>query len=705
MKQILQNLRTGQTDLAVIPAPIAVKGHLLVQTEKTLISAGTERMLVEFGKSGWFTKARQHPDKVKMVLQKIKTDGILPTIETVFNKLNQPLPLGYCNVGRVIAIGAGVEGFSIGDRVATNGKHAEVVNVPKNLCAKIPESVSDEEAVFTVLSAIALQGIRLANLTLGENVVVLGLGLIGLLAVQLIKANGCRVLGMDFDKNRLDIAAGFGAEIVNLSEIENPVPIAEKFSRNKGVDAVIITASTASNEPVHQAAQMCRKRGRIILVGVTGLELSRDDFYKKELSFQVSSSYGPGRYDPQYEEKGYDYPIGFVRWTEQRNFEAVLDVMADRKLVLEPLITHNFSINEATEAYELIANPGASLGIVISYPGSNEEKLSSLTPLASSSGVQHKRSGKPQLGFIGSGNYASKVLIPAFGDTTAQLHTIASINGVNAVHNGKKFGFQQATTDPRVVCENPDIDCVIIATRHDSHAELIIKSLEAGKHVFVEKPLCISLEELENIENAYYRENAKRKVFLMIGFNRRFSPHAQRLRSLLRNTSAPKALIMTVNAGAIPVDHWIQDSEIGGGRIIGEGCHFIDLMRFLVGYPISEWNKTVMDTAAGDSVSMHLKFKDGSIATIHYLANGSKSVPKERLEIFCAGGMIQLENFRKMAGFTWPGFSRMNLWRQNKGQKECAKEFVESLITLDACPIPVEEIFEISRISIELAGA
>ena len=385
MKQILQSLKTGDTKLADVPVPGVKRGQLLIQTSKTLISAGTERMLVEFGKASWIDKARQQPDKVRMVLDKIRTDGLLPTVEAVLNKLDQPLPLGYCNAGRVVEVGAGVEGFAPGDRVVSNGKHADVVAVPMNLCAKVPDKVTGEEAAFTVLGAIALQGIRLVNPTLGETVVVTGLGLIGLVTVQLLRAHGCRVLGIDFDADKLALARQFGAETVDLSTGQDPVVVAQAFSRGRGVDAVIVTAATKSSEPMHQAALMCRKRGRIVLVGVTGLELSRADFFEKELTFQVSCSYGPGRYDPSYEEKGQDYPVGFVRWTEQRNFEAVLDMMADGRLDVKPLISHRFAITEAEQAYELVGGAAPSLGILLEYPAGDittESRTVKLPPFA-----------------------------------------------------------------------------------------------------------------------------------------------------------------------------------------------------------------------------------------------------------------------------------------------------------------------------------
>ncbi len=417
MKQVLQNLKNGSTEIAEVPAPRAGRGQLLMRTTRTLVSAGTERMMVNFGKAGLIDKARQQPDKVRMVLDKIRTDGLMPTIAAVRNKLDQPLAMGYCNVGEVVEVGAGVTGYAVGDRVASNGKHAELVAVPVNLCAKVPDAVPDDAAAFTVLGAIALQGIRLAQPTLGETVVVTGLGLIGLVTVQLLRAHGCRVLGLDFDADKLALARRFGAEVVDLKSGADPVAAALEYSRGRGVDAVIVTASTKSNEPMHQAAQMCRKRGRIVLVGVTGLELSRADFFEKELSFQVSCSYGPGRYDPNYEDKGQDYPVGFVRWTEQRNFEAVLDMLAEGRLDVAPLVSHRFGVAEAERAYAVVGGSEPSLGIVLGFaePGSEAAapvRTVALVPTAAATIA--KVDGTPSVSVIGAGNYAGAVLIPAF---------------------------------------------------------------------------------------------------------------------------------------------------------------------------------------------------------------------------------------------------------------------------------------------------
>jgi predicted dehydrogenase/threonine dehydrogenase-like Zn-dependent dehydrogenase len=702
MKQILQSLKTGATEVAEVPCPAVRPGQLLIRSTRTLVSVGTERMLVEFGKAGWIEKARQQPDKVRMVLDKIKTDGLLPTFESVMNKLDQPLPLGYCNVGRVMATGNGVAGFELGDRVVSNGKHAEAVSVPVNLCARVPEGVSDDEAAFTVLGAIALQGIRLVQPTLGESVVVTGLGLIGLVTVQLLRAHGCRVLGLDFDPAKLELARKLGAETVNLGAGQDPVAAAQAFSRGRGVDAVIITASTKSNEPVHQAALMCRKRGRIVLVGVTGLELSRADFFEKELTFQVSCSYGPGRYDANYEEKGNDYPVGFVRWTEQRNFEAVLDMMADGRLDVKPLVSHRFAIEQAEQAYELVGGAGPSLGILLEYP--TESAKPDAQVRAQSVTLAPKGTGSATIAFIGSGNYSTAVLIPAFKSAGARMKTVASAGGVSGVHAGRKFGFEQTTTDTASVFADPEIDAVVITTRHDSHASMVCKALRAGKHVFVEKPLALRADEVAEVEQAYADARAAgRSPIVMVGFNRRFASQVQRMHGLLGGVTGPKSFIMTVNAGAIPAEHWTQDRGIGGGRIVGEGCHFIDLLRFLAGSRVSAIDVCTMDTGTGDTVSVQMAFHDGSIGTVHYFANGTKAFPKERLEVFAGGRVLQLDNFRKLHGFGWPGFRKMNLWSQDKGQKACAKAFVDAVAGRGPAPIPFEEIIEVAKVSIEAA--
>ena len=708
MKQILQSLKNGKTEVAEVPCPAVKRGHLLVRSSRTLVSVGTERMLVDFGKAGWIEKARQQPDKVRMVLDKIKTDGLMPTIESVLNKLDQPLPLGYCNVGRVLEAGSGLVGYAPGDRIASNGKHAEAVCVPVNLTARVPDNVSDDEAAFTVLGAIALQGIRLIQPTLGETVVVTGLGLIGLVTVQLLRSHGCRVLGLDFDPEKLALARKFGAETVSLAAGEDPVKAAQAYSRGRGVDGVIITAATKSNEPMHQAALMCRKRGRIVLVGVTGLELSRADFFEKEITFQVSCSYGPGRYDPNYEEKGNDYPVGFVRWTEQRNFEAILDMMSDGRLDVKPLISHRFAIEEAEKAYELVGGAGPSLGILLEYPANSAKsdatvRQSTVAIPASTKGSAPSVPGA-SIGLVGSGNYATAVLIPAFKAAGARLRTVASSAGVSGLHAGRKYGFEQTTTDSDSIFADASVNALVVATRHDNHASMVVKALRAGKNIFVEKPIALTESELEEIETAHADAAAKGKApLVMVGFNRRFAPQVAKMKSLLAGARGPKAFVMTVNAGAIPAEHWTQDREVGGGRIVGEGCHFIDLLRFLAGERITAVRTNTMDSPSADSVSIELRFADGSIGTVHYLANGSKSFPKERVEVFAQGRVLQLDNYRRLTGFGWPGFKKMNLWSQDKGQKACAAAFVQAVASGGASPIPFEELIEVGRATIVAA--
>jgi predicted dehydrogenase/threonine dehydrogenase-like Zn-dependent dehydrogenase len=658
-------------------------------------------MLLEFGQGNLLSKVRQQPDKVREVLTKMQTDGIGATMEAVRSKLDQPIPLGYCNAGQVVEVGAGVTGFAPGDRVVSNGLHAEVVSVPKNLCAKIPDGVSDEAASFTVLAAIGLQGIRLSQASLGECVVVSGLGLIGLLTVQMLRAQGCRVLGIDLNSGRLELARHFGAETVNLGAGEDPVAAAEVFSRGAGVDAVLITASTRSSEPVSQAAHMCRKRGRIVLVGVTGLELKRSDFYEKELSFQVSCSYGPGRYDPAYEESGHDYPIGFVRWTEQRNFEAVLDMMTAGTLAAGPLITHRVPIERADMALSLLTEDRAAMGIVLEYTRDIESetllnrRVTLIGPPATFSG------GKARIGFLGAGNYANRTLIPAFKAAGATLMQVVSAGGVTAVHAGRKNGAVEATTDDTACLESPDVDAVVIGTRHNLHAQQVLAALRNGKHIFCEKPLCLTEVELAEIET---EARARPNQLLMVGFNRRFAPQVEQMKSLLSGVPGPKSLILTMNAGAIPADHWTQDPAVGGGRVIGEACHFIDLARHLVGAPISHqvaMGIGLPDSATPrDTATIMLAFEDGSQAAVHYFANGNKSFPKERVEVFASGRVLQLDNFRKLTGSGWSEFTKLNLWKQDKGAVAAVAAFVRAIRDGGDAPISLDEVLESARISI-----
>lgn len=712
MKQVLQDLRTGETYIENVPCPMVQSGHVLIRTLQTLVSVGTEKMLVDFGKASLIEKARQQPDKVRMVLDKIKTDGLVPTVEAVRAKLDQPIPMGYCNVGVVVKCGAGVEGFSPGDRVVSNGHHAEMVTVPKNLCARVPASVTDDQASFTVMAAIALQGMRLAQPELGETFTVIGLGLVGLLAVQLLKANGCRVIGIDFDAQRASQARQYGAEALVLRDGVDPVAFAHAYTNGTGVDGVLITASTRSNDPVHQAATMCRKRGRIVLVGVVGLELSRADFYEKELSFQVSCSYGPGRYDPDYEQKGHDYPVGFVRWTEQRNFEAVLLAMASGAVHPEGMITSRFRLDQAGEAYDAIMQGGA-LGVLLEC-----DRQQSIETLQLSTIIAKKQSetaidgvalSSIRAGFIGSGNYASRVLMPAFRKANVELTIVACHGGTSGTHVAKKFGFQQVTTDSESVITDTSVNLVAVATRHDSHARYVNAALLAGKHVFVEKPLAISLSELLSIERAYSSTRSQAGApQIMTGFNRRFSSLVTPIKSVLDTAREPVCINMTVNAGEIPASSWIQDSRVGGGRIIGEMCHFIDLALFLAGSSISQYNILAIGDSrysgiASDKCVVQLKFANGSIASIQYFANGHSSFPKERIDIFWSGHIFQIDNFRKLRTYGGLLPSR-SLWRQDKGNDACVAAFVDNLRTGKPAPIAFDDMLQVSRCAIDLTA-
>jgi len=694
MKQILQNLGNGETILAEIPVPAVSKGQILIRSQRSLVSIGTERMLVDFGRANLLDKARQQPAKVAQVLAKIKTDGLMPTLDAVRSKLDQPIPLGYSNAGIVVSVGAGVRGFQIGDRVISNGPHSEYVVVPENLCAKIPDSVSLDEAAFTVIASIALQGTRLVAPTFGETFVVTGLGLIGLITTQILLAQGCHVIGIDYSTEKCERAASYGAHVVDLSQGGDPVATAMKLTNEHGVDGVLVTASSKSNEPMHQAALMCRKRGRIILVGVTGLELSREDFYEKELSFQVSCSYGPGRYDDVYEQQGIDYPIGFVRWTEQRNFQAILDGIASGRLDLKGLITHRFPFDKAVEAYGPDAK--GALGLVLEYPDAEQElpsRVISLSPGSAAAGVQ-----EVGVGLIGAGGFTSLVMLPALQSTGARLRTIASSKGITSTHLGKKFGFEQSTTDLDLLFNDSQTNTVFVTTRHDSHSRLVERALKSGKRVFVEKPLAITREELESLKQSY---QSVENPFVMVGFNRRFSPLSIKARQLLSSTAGPKSVVMMINAGAIPANNWNHDPAIGGGRIIGEGCHFVDLARYLVGSAIVKVQASSAHDRSGnpieDESTINLSFEDGSMATIHYLASGHKGLAKERIEVFVDGKVLQLDNFRALTGFGWNGFNGMKLKKQDKGHFAEVAEVVDRVRKGTGSPIPWNELLEVTE--------
>ena len=704
MKQILQDINTGKTLIVSSPSPQSSSETLLISSSVSLISSGTERSLSNFGRSNFLGKAMQQPEKVKEVLEKVGTDGLFATISAVRSKLSQPIPLGYSNVGRVIEVGKGVNGFKVGDRVVSNGPHADIVRVSPNLCAHIPDSVSDETAAYTVVASIGLQGLRLSAPTLGESFVVIGAGLIGLLTIQLLIANGCRVLAIDFNEEKLAIARAYGAETCNLSAGEDSVDAGRSFSAGRGVDGVIVTATTVSSDPISQAANMCRKRGRIILVGVTGLNLNRNDFYKKELQFQVSCSYGPGRYDSKYEVEGHDYPLAFVRWTEQRNFEAVLNLMASGSLNVDKLISHRFDFDNADRAYDRLISDSNSLGILLTYTLSNSERIAVRTCLDSRA---EYLASTPCIGFIGAGNYASRVLLPILASRKFQLHTIVSSGGVNAVVHGSKSGFANASTDIEQILKRKDIDTVFIATRHDSHASIVERCLVNNKNVFVEKPLAINRTQLEQLQNVYLDTNGPEAFSpqLMVGFNRRFSPQIKKIRELLESTREPSVILITVNAGSVPSDHWTQSIDEGGGRIVGEACHFIDLMRCLAASSIEyviarKMKQKILNQNSEDNATITIGFKNGTLGTLLYLTNGSRRFPKERVEIFNAGRVLSLDNFRKLSGYSWPGFTSYNLWKQDKGQRNCVDAFLNS-VQSGVAAIDPNEIFEVSFATID----
>jgi predicted dehydrogenase len=696
---VQQNLRTGETAVVESPSPSPGPGTVLVQSRASLISAGTERMLIDFGKASFLGKARAQPDKVKQVLDKLRTDGVAPTLEAVFNRLDEPLPLGYCNAGIVREVGPGVKGVRPGDRVASNGSHAELVVVPSRLCARIPDEVTDEQASFTVLSSIGLQGIRLVRPELGERVVVYGLGLIGLVTVQLLRASGCDVLGVDLNPARLALAERLGASTVSAGA--DPVTAAAAWTEGKGVDAVLITASAKTDDIVHLAAAMCRKRGRIVLVGVVGLNLRRADFYDKELSFQVSCSYGPGRYDDQYELAGHDYPFGFVRWTEQRNFDAVLQMLASKRLVVDELITHRYGLHHAPEAYDAVRRNPDALGVVLQYP----KTPSTETRLTFAAQAMRATRTVPSLAVIGAGNFSKMTMMPALAKTSARVKSVCDRNGSAAAHLARKFGAEEALSDHRDVLADPDVDAVLIAVGHAAHASLVREVLEAGKHVFVEKPLVMRETELAGVVDAA-RSHPDREV--MVGFNRRFSPHVVKMKKLLAGRGEPLAMTMTVNAGAIPSSHWVHDPERGGGRIVGEACHFIDVMVHLSGSLVQSVAAFQMGPGPAvqeDKMSIALAFEDGSVGTINYFANGSKAYPKEGLEVFSDGRVLRLENFRRLQGYGFKGFTGSRTMLQDKGHGAELTAYVRHLSEGGPPLIAFDELVNVTAASFAAARA
>lgn len=697
MKQIIQDLKSGETILESVPMVQCGSGSVLVKAHRSLVSLGTEKMLVSFGQANLIDKARQQPEKVKEVIHKMKTDGIQPTVEAVFRKLGTPLPLGYSLAGEVVEVGSRVTDFKPGDRVVCNGNHAEYVASPVNLAARIPDGVSYEEASFTVVGAIALQGIRLVQPTFGETVAVVGLGLIGLITIQLLKANGCRVVGFDLDEEKLKLARSFGVTAVHSGD-QDPVKFMESFTDGVGADAVIITASTTSHAVIKQSAQMSRQRGRIVLVGVIGLQLERSDFYEKELTFQVSCSYGPGRYDEQYEKHGNDYPLAFVRWTEKRNFEAVLEAIRNGSLDVKSLITERVPLDDYLQIYGDMTR-SKSIASIIEYPESSSNKVQA-TDKSLSIGNVSFTPGNGTMAVIGAGNFTQAMIMPMLHKVGARVKYIVSAGGLSSTTLAKKYQVPFSSTDFDGVLADSDVHGVLVTTQHHVHASMTVKALHAGKHVFVEKPLALTIEELNAVVEAVGTSGKT----VTVGFNRRFSPHARKMKALLGGSPGPMNVIATMNAGYIPPDVWVHDMQTGGGRIIGEACHYIDLITYLTGSKVVSVSMQAMGTEPGmntDNASIHLKYENGSLGAINYFANGHKSYSKERVEVYYQGKNLILDNFRSLAGYGFKGgglFSNTLLkTRQDKGHQEQFRLLAERWVHGGEPLIPFDEIVNTTR--------
>ncbi len=701
MKQLLQYLRNGKIEVVDVPTPSVRTGTALVRTAASLISAGTERSVVEFGGKNLLAKARSRPDLVRQVLDKARREGPLSTLETVLNRLDQPMALGYSSAGTIEALGAGMEGFKVGDRVACAGGgfavHAEYGVVPRNLLVALPPQVDLESAAFTTLGAIALQGFRLAEPQVGDRIAIIGLGLLGLLTVGIARAAGCHVFGIDLDARRIALGKAMGAHAVARSGAEEA---GRAFSQGRGFDAVLICADTRANDPVELAGVLARDRGKVVVVGAVGLNLPRKNYYEKELQFIVSRSYGPGRYDAEYEEKGRDYPYGYVRWTEGRNMQAVVDLLASGALDVRPLITHRFPIEQAGEAYQVITGKSGQpfLGVLLTYPQpTNEPRERKVVLKPEIKAV----SGQPGLGVLGAGNYATAVFLPVVARTGGiDPVGIATGSGLSARHAATRFGYGFASSQEEDILDNERVQIVAILTRHNQHARQVVAACQAGKHVFCEKPLALNMDELEAIQTAL--ENHPQSL-LMVGFNRRFAPLTHRLVEFIGRRSEPLVVHYRVNAGYIPLSHWVHDPAQGGGRIIGEGCHFIDYLTFLIGeLPVKVHTYGIPDGEryCEDNVVMNFLFADGSVGMVSYLANGDKSFPKERVEVFCGGRVAVLDDFRSLElvqdGQRKTTTSRL---RQDKGHQAAWLAFLQAVKSGGEPPIPYPQLFGVTRAS------
>ncbi|WP_457594126.1 bi-domain-containing oxidoreductase [Hydrogenimonas sp.] len=678
MKQLIQSYKTGELGLFEVPAPACDEYGVLVKTTASLVSAGTEKMIVDIAKKSLLGKAKARPDLVKQVIDKMKKEGIQNTLEKVFNKLDTPIPLGYSCAGRVLEVGRHVDGVSVGERVACGGagyaSHSEVNYIPKNLFVKIPDNVDDIDASFVTVGAIALQGIRQTAPTLGENIAVMGLGLLGQLTVQMLKANGCRVIGSDIDPDKMALAKKLGAdETCHASDL---VKKAMEFSNGHGVDAVIITASTSSNQPIIDAGDISRMRGRVVVVGMVGMDIPRNEYYKKELDLRLSMAYGPGRYDPDYEEKGIDYPYDLVRWTEQRNFEAFLNLIAEGRVTPKELITHTFDFEEAMKAYDLLEGKTQEkyLGIVLTYSHDIDLEENRSVKI----GEKTVTANHINVGLIGAGNFTKSVILPNLKKAGGyDLVGLCTATGVSAHGTGEKHGFKYITTDVDEIFANAEINTVFITTRHDKHAPNVIKAIEAKKHCFVEKPLCIKEEELEAIKAAY-----DGTTILQVGFNRRFSPLIRKMKETVGDT--PMSVTYRINAGIIPKNVWIQDPDVGGGRIVGEVCHFIDTCSYLIGSDVAEVyasciHKNDQSIPDEDNVSIVLTYKNGSTATINYYAYGDSGMPKEYVELFANGISMQMNDFRELTIYEKGNRHKSKSANQDKGFVDEFKAFKEAV--------------------------
>jgi predicted dehydrogenase/threonine dehydrogenase-like Zn-dependent dehydrogenase len=706
MKQVIQNFKSGELYVDEVPPPAISKGMVLVENKFSLISAGTERSTVKMAKANLLGKARQRPDLVAQVWNNIKKEGLKATLEKVRNKLDTPKALGYSTAGEVIASMDTNSYFKPGDRVACAGQdyasHAEIVCIPQNLVVKIPDNVSYEEASFTTLGAIAMQGVRQAEPQLGDMVCVIGLGLLGQITCQLLKANGCKVMGIDIADNLIALAKQTGSDDAANRQDANLLTRISNFTNGYGFDSIIITAATPSNDPIELSAEIARKKGKVVAVGAVKLDIPRDPhFFRKELDLRLSTSYGPGRYDVDYEENGHDYPYAYVRWTEQRNMEAFLQLLSQRKIDVKPLITHTLDIEQAKMAYDIVMGhvKEPHIGILLSYPA-HEGKLTTITPLTN----HHQPAQTINVGFIGAGSFAQSYLIPHVKSWGASLDTVVTSKGITAKNVAQKFSFNNASSEGKDVVDNTAINTVFIATPHNSHARYVIEALQAGKDVFVEKPLAMTDDELEAIKTAYGQYNGR----VMVGFNRRFAPVAVELKNAFLGIGEPLVMNFRINAGFIPKDHWTQNEALGGGRIIGEVCHWVDLMQYFTdSLPVSVFAQCIHTannrTKNDDNILITLTFLDGSVGTIVYVANGDKSLPKERLEIFGGNKAGVIHDFR--SGELFAGNKSKVLKLEGKGHKQEVTAFLDAIKNGQPSPISFDSIYATTMTTFKISDS